>query len=177
MDIYTGTGDDGETSLMDGSRVSKANPRINAYGSVDELNAVIGVALPTGYDDTDAVLQEVQNHLHIIQSELSEPSPEDAPVTIDPSHTKQVEAWIDEFDEELPPLDDFILPSGSREGSRLHHARTVSRRAERKIVRLAESAPVNEATVTYINRVSDLLFTLARVVNLRNGNQERTPEY
>ncbi|MFP9192776.1 cob(I)yrinic acid a,c-diamide adenosyltransferase [Natrialbaceae archaeon A-CW1-1] len=179
MPIYTGRGDDGGTDLRDMTRVSKTDPRIEAYGTVDELNALIGSIRPTGHDDIDDQLRSVQNHLHIVQADFANPDPdEDDPVITD-DHVDTVENWIDNHDEELEPLRSFILPSGSESGSRLHHARAVCRRAERRAVALQESEAdaVNEAAVQYLNRLSDGLFTLARVVNQRDGSVEETPTY
>ena len=177
MTIYTGRGDEGETDLRDLSRVSKASPRIEAYGTVDEANALIGTVRPTGYDELDELLETVQNHLHVVQADLAnpDPDPDDPEVTTDLVAT--LEDRIDAFDEELEPLRSFILPGGGEVGARLHHARTVSRRAERRTVELARSEPINETVVTYLNRLSDLLFTLGRVANARDGEPEESPSY
>ncbi|TKX78855.1 cob(I)yrinic acid a,c-diamide adenosyltransferase [Halorubrum sp. SD626R] len=177
MTIYTGRGDEGETDLRDMSRVSKASPRIEAYGTVDEANALIGTVRPTGHDDLDELLETVQNHLHVVQADLAnpDPDPDDPAVTSDLVET--LEARIDAFDEELEPLRSFILPGGGEVGARLHHARTVTRRAERRTVELARSEPINETVVTYLNRLSDLLFTLGRVANARDGEPEESPSY
>ena len=178
MPIYTGRGDDGDTDLRDMSRVSKASPRIEAYGTVDELNALVGTVRPTGYDDVDEKLTSVQNHLHVVQADFANPDPEEDDPQIDPDHAETVEDWIDEYDDELEPLTSFILPTGSEHGARLHHARTVCRRAERRAVALASAEDgVNEDAVQYLNRLSDGLFTLARVVNQRDGEPEESPSY
>ncbi|NGM69237.1 cob(I)yrinic acid a,c-diamide adenosyltransferase [Natronolimnobius sp. AArcel1] len=177
MSIYTGRGDDGETDLRDMTRVSKASPRIEAYGTVDELNALVGTIRPTEYDDIDDCLQTVQNHLHIIQAEFATPEPEADDPAIRSDHIDTLETWIDDFDEELEPLTSFILPTGSDAGARLHHARTVCRRAERRAVALAEAETINEDAVQYLNRLSDALFTFARVVNSRDGELEDAPTY
>ncbi|MEF8881734.1 MAG: cob(I)yrinic acid a,c-diamide adenosyltransferase [Halapricum sp.] len=178
MKIYTGRGDDGLTDLRDMSQVSKASPRIEAYGTVDEVNALVGVVRPTDYDDIDECLRAVQNHLHVVQADFATPeSDEDDPVVTE-THVEQAEDWIDEFDEELEPLSQFVLPSGSDPGAQLHHARAVCRRAERRAVDLASSEPeINERAIVYLNRLSDLLFTLARVVNKREGDREEHPSY
>ncbi|MFB6188681.1 MAG: cob(I)yrinic acid a,c-diamide adenosyltransferase [Halapricum sp.] len=178
MKIYTGRGDDGLTDLRDMSQVSKSSPRIEAYGTVDEVNALVGVVRPTDYDDVDDCLRAVQNHLHIVQADFATPeSDEDDPVITD-EHVDRAEDWIDEFDAELDPLNQFILPSGSEPGAKLHHARAVCRRAERRAVALAGAEPeVNDRAIVYLNRLSDLLFTLARVVNKREGNREEHPTY
>ena len=177
MTIYTGRGDEGRTDLRDASRVSKSSPRIEAYGTVDEANALIGTVRPTGYDDVDDLLATVQNHLHIVQADLANPDPDPDDPSVEPAHTAQLEERIDAFDEELEPLRSFVLPGGGRSGAALHHARTVVRRAERRTVDLAASEPINGAVVTYLNRLSDLLFTLGRVANARDGEPEDAPSY
>lgn len=177
MTIYTGRGDAGETDLRDMTRVSKTAPRIEAYGTVDEANALIGTAYPTGYDDLDDVLERVQNHLHIVQADLANPDPDPEDPRVRPAHAEELEERIDEFDAELEPLRSFILPGGSETGAALHHARAVVRRAERRTVALARAEETNEAVITYLNRLSDLLFTLGRVANARDGVPEQSPSY
>ncbi|MDZ5810572.1 cob(I)yrinic acid a,c-diamide adenosyltransferase [Halorubrum sp. AD140] len=177
MTIYTGRGDQGETDLRDMSRVSKSSPRIEAYGTVDEANALIGTVRPTGHDDLDGLLETVQNHLHVVQADLANPDPDPDDPQVEPRLVETLEERIDAFDEELEPLTSFILPGGGESGARLHHARTVTRRAERRVVALARSEPINEAVVTYLNRLSDLLFTLGRVANARDGEPEESPSY
>jgi cob(I)alamin adenosyltransferase len=177
MKIYTGRGDDGMTDLRDMSRVSKTSQRIEAYGTVDELNALVGTVRPTGHDDIDEKLAGVQNHLHVVQADFANPDPDDDDPVITGEHVDQVEAWIDAYDDELEPLESFILPTGSEKGSRLHHARTVCRRAERRAVALAADAQANEDAIQYLNRLSDGLFVWARVVNAREGVPEESPTY
>ncbi|APW98292.1 ATP:cob(I)alamin adenosyltransferase [Halobiforma lacisalsi AJ5] len=177
MSIYTGRGDDGETDLRDMSRVSKTDPRIEAYGTVDELNALLGTVRPTEYDDVDERLRTVQNHLHVVQAEFADPDPDEDAPEIEAHHVETVEEWIDDCDEELEPLTSFILPTGSERGARLHHARAVCRRAERRAVALAENEEINELAVQYLNRLSDGLFTFARLVNQRDGETEEEPTY
>jgi len=177
MTIYTGRGDDGDTDLRDMSRVSKTAPRIEAYGTVDEANALLGTIRPTGHDDIDDVLSAIQNQLHVVQADLANPDPDEEDPEVTADHTAQLEDWIDGFDEELEPLRSFVLPGGSDAGAALHHARTVTRRAERRAVALAEAERINEETVRYLNRLSDALFTLARVVNAREGEPEESPTY
>ncbi|MFC5279030.1 cob(I)yrinic acid a,c-diamide adenosyltransferase [Halorubrum rubrum] len=177
MTIYTGRGDDGETDLRDMSRVSKSSHRIEAYGTVDEANALVGTIRPTGHDDLDEVLEAVQNHLHVVQADLANPDPDPDDPSVEPDHVERLEGWIDEFDGELDPLRSFVLPGGGPAGAALHHARTVVRRAERRTVELAASEPINETTVTYLNRLSDLCFTLGRVANARDGESEESPSY
>ncbi|GGN15195.1 cob(I)yrinic acid a,c-diamide adenosyltransferase [Halarchaeum nitratireducens] len=176
MTIYTGRGDEGRTDLRGAERVSKTNPRIEAYGTVDEVNSLLGVALPTGYDDVDRALHDAQHHLHVAQADLANPDPDEDPRITD-AHVETVEGWIDDADDELEPLTNFVLPGGSESGASLHHARSVARRAERRAVALAEDEAINETVVVYLNRLSDALFTLARLLNARNGVPEDEPTY
>jgi cob(I)alamin adenosyltransferase len=178
MKIYTGRGDEGMTDLRDMSRVSKTSARIEAYGTVDEANTVVGMVRPSGYDDIDEKLEAIQNHLHIIQADFANPDAddEDAPHLAE-RHVEVLEDWMDELDEELEPLEQFILPGGSEAGAHLHHARAVVRRAERRAVDLASDQPVNETAVAYLNRLSDALFVFGRVVNQRDGVPEESPVY
>lgn len=177
MGIYTGRGDEGRTDLRDMSRVSKTNPRIEAYGSVDEANTLIGVILPSGHDDVDEYLRTIQNHLYIVQADFADPDEESDAPRLSEEEIDQLEGWMDDYDEELDPLESFILPGGSEPGAKLHHARAVVRRAERRAVALPADEPVNEAAITYLNRLSDTLFILARVVNKREGVREEPPTY
>ena len=177
MKVYTGRGDEGQTDLRGGHRVEKTSPRVEAYGTADEVNAVVGLAYPTGYDDVDEWLGEIQNHLHVVQASFATPDPDaDAP-RIREEHVDQLESWVDAADEELEPLNSFIFPGGSEAGSRLHHARAVCRRAERRAVALAEEETIDGAGLAYLNRLSDALFTFARLVNQREGVEERNPTY
>ena len=178
MKIYTGRGDEGQTDLRDMTRVSKASPRIEAYGTVDEVNALVGTVRPTGYDDVDEALRAVQNHLHVVQADFANPDPDPEDPTVADEHVDGLEDRIDEFDAELDPLEHFVLPSGSAPGARLHQARAVCRRAERRAVAFQEAEDdVNRTAVVYLNRLSDFLFTLARVVNKREGVREEQPTY
>jgi cob(I)alamin adenosyltransferase len=177
MKIYTGRGDEGQTDLRDMSRVSKASPRIEAYGNVDEVNSLIGRVRPTGHDDVDGWLATVQNHLHVVQADFANPDPDEDDPVLREEHTARVEEWIDTAEEELEPLTSFILPGGGDAGARLHHARAVCRRAERRAVVLMQDEPVNREAVVYLNRLSDLLFVLARLVNAREGVAEENPTY
>ncbi|WP_306059395.1 cob(I)yrinic acid a,c-diamide adenosyltransferase [Natronococcus wangiae] len=177
MTIYTGRGDNGKTDLRDMTRVSKTDPRIEAYGTVDELNALVGTVRPTGHEDVDERLRAIQNHLHVVQADFANPEPDEDDPAIRADHVETIEDWIDECDEELEPLTSFILPTGSEHGARLHHARAVCRRAERRAVALARNEEINEQAVQYLNRLSDGLFTFARVVNQRDGEREEEPRY
>lgn len=166
--IATRTGDDGTTGLGDGSRVSKDDARIAAIGDVDELNSCIGVLLcePMPSDVRDA-LTRIQNDLFDLGGELSIPGHS----MIQTSHLAQLDAWLAEYNATLPPLKEFILPGGSRAAALAHVARTVCRRAERQIVMLGttKGTAINEAPRRYVNRLSDLLFVLARVLNRVDG--------
>lgn len=169
--IATRTGDDGTTGLGDGSRVSKDDARIAAIGDVDELNSCIGVLLcePMPSDVRDA-LTRIQNDLFDLGGELSIPGHS----MIQNSHLAQLDAWLEEYNATLPPLKEFILPGGSRAAALAHVARTVCRRAERAIVALGylQIAEVNEAPRRYLNRLSDLLFVFARVLNRADGGDD-----
>lgn len=171
MRIYTRTGDTGETGLIGGQRVPKDDPRVCAYGTVDELNAVLGVAR-CYTDDADliALIERIQNELFDIGAELASP-PERAGqfAAIEETHISAMEQAIDRFEEELPPLRQFILPGGTKAAAYFHLARTVCRRAEREVVRLSHVSTVNAVLIRYLNRLSDLLFVMARVANHRAG--------
>jgi len=175
MTIYTGRGDEGLTDLRDRSRVSKTNVRIEAYGVVDEANSLIGRARPTGYEDIDDWLAGVQNHLHIIQAEFSMPEADDP--AIDETHVEQVESMDRHRRRGARTTNQFILPGGSDSGAALHHARSVTRRAERRAVELANNEPINAEALVYLNRLSDALFTFARLVNARDEIPEESPSY
>jgi len=174
--IYTRRGDDGSTGLFGGPRVRKDDLRVAAYGDVDELNSALGVAreeLPEG--DLRALLDELQSELFTLGAQLATPDAEKAPKEVPRISAQQIERLereIDRLTEQLPPMRNFILPGGSRAGAALHFSRTVCRRAERKIVELAESSPVPDEALGYINRLSDLLFVMARAANLRAGGRE-----
>ena len=176
MKIYTKTGDSGETSLFDNSRVSKADPRVDAYGEVDEVNACLGAALAAGVDaDITAVLTAIQKDLFAVGARLADPSSRIADrvtkAAVTTQQTEMLEGAIDRLESELPPLRRFILPGGSPAGSLLHLARTVCRRAERRVVGLGTDA-IEPGVVIYLNRLSDLLFVMARAVNHRAGVPE-----
>ena len=175
MKIYTKTGDAGETSFFDNTRVSKADARVDAYGEVDELNACLGAARAAGLDpELATVLEEIQRDLFASRARLADPSHRIAArvikIDILDDQVARLEATIDRLEAELPPLRRFILPGGVQAGSLLHLARTVCRRAERRIVALA--SPVDPIVVVYLNRLSDLLFVMARAANHRSGIPE-----
>jgi len=175
--IYTGRGDEGLTDLRDMSRVSKTSSRIEAYGTVDEANALLGTVRPTGHEDVDGWLEAIQNHLHVVQADFANPAPDDDDPVVRAEHVEQLEDWIDAASEELDPLQRFILPGGGEAGAALHHARTVVRRAERRAVALAVDDPVNDEAIRYLNRLSDALFVFGRLVNKRDGEREEHPTY
>lgn len=171
MKIYTKTGDGGETGLFGGTRVSKASDRVAAYGEVDELNSVIGLARLAPIDEErDALLASVQAELFELGAELGSRPGKDAGVPrVGDAEVERLERAIDRAEEELPPLTTFILPGGSPGAAHLHLARTVCRRAERAIVALADNDEVRPEVIRYLNRLSDLLFVLARLANARAG--------
>jgi cob(I)alamin adenosyltransferase len=176
MKIYTKTGDSGETSLFDKTRVSKADARVDAYGEVDELNACLGAARAAGVDDEIAGLIEwLQKDLFAVGARLADPSSRIAPrvekAAIGDASVQRLEQAIDRLEETLPPLRRFILPGGSSSGALLHLARTVCRRAERRVIALGATA-VEPVLIVYLNRLSDLLFVMARAVNHRAGVPE-----
>ena len=175
MKIYTRTGDAGETSLFDGTRVSKSDARVDAYGEVDEVNAYLGLARASKPDaDIDEALLQIQRDLLALGACLADPASRIAArvrkAAVTDADVTRLEALVDRFEAELPPLTRFILAGGAPTGAALHVARTVCRRAERRIVSLQPAA--DAVAVRYINRLSDLLFVLARVVNRRAGIPE-----
>ena len=174
--LYTGVGDRGTTALFDGTTVSKTDPRVTAYGDVDELNAVIGLAHASGLSGALAEMAvAVQRDLFAVGALLADPRSRIADrvtkATIEASDVERVESWIDRLDAALPPLKNFILPGGSQAGAILHHARTVCRRAERRIVALGVTS-LDPHLVRYVNRLSDLLFVMARSANHEAGGIE-----
>jgi cob(I)alamin adenosyltransferase len=171
--IYTKTGDDGTTGLLGRGRVPKSDLRIAAYGTVDELNAALGVARSLGLEAaTDQLLAELQNELFLVGSALADPHPDGQfHNTITHTHVEHLEHTIDSVEAELKPLLQFILPGGTPAAAQLHFARTVCRRAERLVVELShkEDEAVARSVIVYLNRLSDLLFMLARSVNHKAG--------
>ena len=176
MKIYTRTGDTGETALFDGTRVSKADARVAAYGDVDELNAFLGLARASLTDAQLAgMIERLQRDLFALGSRLADPSHRIAArvtkAVIGPEDVVRLEEWIDLLEAERPPLRRFVLAGGSPAGAALHVARTVCRRAERAIVSLGDGA-VDDEVLKFVNRVSDFLFVLARAVNRRAAAPE-----
>jgi cob(I)alamin adenosyltransferase len=173
LKIYTKTGDAGETGLLGGSRVSKDDPRVRAYGDVDELNATLGFAIaldPRGFEAD--VLQEIQRDLFGIGAELATPNAAKVRETVKAERVSALEQLIDTHEATLTPLKNFILPGGTPKAAALHIARTTCRRAERGVVTLARDEQINPIIIHYLNRLSDLLFVLARVVNKQAGQAD-----
>lgn len=175
MKIYTRTGDAGQTSLFDQTRISKADPRVDAYGEIDELNAWLGFVRASGLDDDlDQAVVQIQRDLFALGAQLADPadrlSDRVTKAALADDDVARLESLIDWLETELPPLRRFILAGGSAPGAALHVARTVCRRAERRMVALAP--PVAPVLIRYVNRLSDLLFVLARAVNRRANAPE-----
>jgi cob(I)alamin adenosyltransferase len=169
--IYTKTGDAGETALFDNSRVSKADARVDAYGEVDELNACLGIARADGLDgELASAIETIQQELFAVGARLADPAARIAgrvtKAAVGDAEIARLETTIDRLEAELPPLRRFIVPGGCPAGAQLHHARTVCRRAERRVVSLGAHA-VEPAVLIYLNRLSDLLFVMARAANRR----------
>jgi cob(I)alamin adenosyltransferase len=176
MKIYTRTGDAGETGLLGGDRVAKDHPRVAAFGAVDELNAAVGwAAANVANAEIRGWLGLIQHDLFAIGAVLATPPPRQGgrvPATLPALPVRRIaemESWMDGADRELPPLRHFVLPGGARGGAALHMARTVCRRAERAVVQLSSAEAVEGSVIAYLNRLSDLLFTLARLENHRAG--------
>jgi cob(I)alamin adenosyltransferase len=179
MKIYTRTGDQGDTGLFGGGRVSKDHPRVAAYGDVDELNSAIGFVRAGATGFFDPLLESIQRDLFSIGGQLATPEPKRVQKSLEkaivsPERIAEFERVMDEAETELPPLRAFVLPAGTPTAAALHLARTICRRAERSVVQLARTEPIPELLVMYLNRLSDLLFTLARMANLRAGVSDVT---
>jgi cob(I)alamin adenosyltransferase len=175
--IYTGGGDQGETGLFGAGRVPKDDPRVEAYGAVDELNAALGVARAAGLPgDLDPLAERLQKELFVLGADLATPldssARADRVVRLPEGAAAALEKEIDRLDASLPPLTTFLLPGGSAPGGALHLARTVCRRAERRLVGLARKGLVSKGALPYLNRLSDLLFVMARAANARAGRPE-----
>lgn len=180
MKIYTRTGDTGETALFGGGRVPKDHPRVAAYGDVDELSSALGVVRAAEPADLfDQLLASIQRDLFAIGGHLATPDPERVAKALEkaalsPARVGEFERAMDEAEQELAPLRAFVLPAGTGKAAALHLARTICRRAERSVVHLAHTDQVPELFVIYLNRLSDLLFTLARLANHRSGVSDVT---
>lgn len=171
--VYTGRGDKGKTDLASGERVSKSSERIAAYGTVDELNSLTGLIASKCERKRDE-LERIQNELHILQAELADMQPEKK---ITREDIERLEKFCDSYQEELPPLRDFILAGGTETASQMHMARSVARRAERQIVKLDETQSLREPVLSYINRLSDLFFLMGRHENHLEDVEEKNPDY
>jgi cob(I)alamin adenosyltransferase len=168
--IYTRTGDKGTTGLGDGSRVGKEHPQVVAIGDTDELNSQLGVVISElGTGELADLLSTIQHRLFDLGAELSLPPGE---IRIQQEDTESLEQAIDRFNADLPPLKEFILPGGSKAAAQCHLARAVCRRAERSLVNLNNTQPVSEFALSYLNRLSDLLFVLARFINRESGHPD-----
>ncbi|MFN8527314.1 MAG: cob(I)yrinic acid a,c-diamide adenosyltransferase [Anaerolineae bacterium] len=175
MKIYTKTGDGGETSLFAGGRVLKSHLRVEAYGTVDELNSLLGLARAHGVPaEADEWLARIQSDLFSVGADLATPMDAKADwlARVTTAPIDWMETIIDRMTDELPELKNFILPGGTASAATIHVARTVCRRAERVCVALSQHEPINEVLIAYLNRLSDLLFTLARWINLQAGESE-----
>lgn len=181
--VYTRTGDKGETALVGGKRVAKDSPRIDAYGTIDELNAVVGLARAFNEEKLgagnahrflDDILRQIQDELFDLGSELATPHDfsYDGMYRVSEKEVKKLEQIIDECQKQLEPLKSFILPGGGKIAAYLHQGRTVCRRAEREILRLSRAEPLNEWPLKYVNRLSDLLFVLSRWIGKQTGEAE-----
>jgi cob(I)alamin adenosyltransferase len=173
MKIYTKTGDDGNTGLQGDFRISKSHPRIIAYGTVDEANAAIGVVLTnTLDDDISQLLNQIQNDLFLLGSDLSNQNLNDLKNRVTLEMIEKLEESIDTFESELPPITNFILPGGNVAASQIHQVRTIVRRAETLVVKLSDKDEINSNCIKYLNRLSDLMFVMGRLINKRNGIED-----
>jgi cob(I)alamin adenosyltransferase len=179
--VYTRSGDAGETGLATGERLSKDDERVEAYGTIDELNAVVGLARaaacdlgdPRASERIDGILASIQSELFQVGAELASPDPSTLTIPrVGAEQVQRLEAEIDELNADLQPLAEFLLPGGGAAGAALHHARTVCRRAERRVVRLARATATEPGAMQYLNRLSDLLFVLARWAAQASGEAE-----
>ena len=173
LKIYTKTGDDGTTGLQGNKRISKADSRIIAYGTIDEANASLGMILTNNLDkDIEKVLTQIQNDLFVAGSDLSNLNIEERENRVTPEMVERIEETIDKFEKELRPLTNFILPGGDKASAHCHFSRTIVRRAETCVVALNEKEEVNDFCIKYLNRLSDLLFVLGRIINKRKGKND-----
>ncbi|MCJ8306582.1 MAG: cob(I)yrinic acid a,c-diamide adenosyltransferase [Nitrosopumilus sp.] len=173
MKIYTKTGDDGNTGLQGNLRISKSHPRIISYGTVDEANAALGIVLANSLDDDIVkILTEIQNDLFLVGADLSNSNLNDMKNRVSLDKIEKLEQYIDQFESELPPLTNFILPGGDISAAQLHYVRTVVRRAETLVVKLSEKDEINANCIKYLNRLSDLFFVMGRLINKRKNNPD-----
>ncbi len=173
MKIYTKTGDDGNTGLQGDFKISKSHPRIIAYGTVDEVNAAIGVVLTnTLDDDVSQLLNRIQNDLFLLGSDLSNQNLNDLKNRVTLEMIENLEESIDTFESELSPITNFILPGGNIAAAQIHQVRTIVRRAETLVVKLSDKDEINSNSIKYLNRLSDLMFVIGRLINKRNGVED-----
>tara|TARA_B110000014_G_scaffold152819_1_gene106844 strand:- start:63 stop:599 length:537 start_codon:yes stop_codon:yes gene_type:complete len=173
MKIYTKTGDGGNTGLQGDFRIAKSHPRIMAYGTVDEANATIGVVLTnTLDDDITEILSQIQNDLFLLGSDLSNQNLNDLKNRISIKNVETLEEAIDKFESELPPITNFILPGGNIAAAQIHQVRTIVRRAETLVVKLSDKDEINSNCIKYLNRLSDLMFVMGRLINKRNNVED-----
>ena len=173
MKIYTKTGDDGNTGLQGNFRIAKSHPRIMAYGTVDETNAAIGVILTNVLDDdVSQLLSQIQNDLFLLGSDLSNQNLNDLKNRVSLEMIEKLEKSIDLFELELSPLTNFILPGGDLAAAQTHQVRTIVRRAETLVVKLSDKDEINSNCIKYLNRLSDLMFVLGRLINKRKGIED-----
>ena len=173
MKIYTKTGDDGNTGLQGDFRIAKSHPRILAYGTVDEANAMIGVVLSNVLDeDIREVLSLIQNELFLLGSDLSNQNLNDLKNRVSLDMVEKLEKIIDKFELELPPITNFILPGGNVAAAQIHQVRTIVRRAETLVVQLSDKDEINSNCIKYLNRLSDLMFVIGRLINKRNNIED-----
>ena len=173
MKIYTKTGDGGNTGLQGDFRIAKSHPRIIAYGTVDEANAAIGVVLTnTLENDVTEVLSQIQNDLFLLGSDLSNQNLNDLKNRISLDMVENLEGFIDTFESELPPITNFILPGGNMAAAQIHQVRTIVRRAETLVVKLSDKDEINSNCIKYLNRLSDLMFVMGRLINKRKGVED-----
>ncbi len=173
MPLYTRTGDKGETSLFGGKRVLKSDDRVETYGTIDELNSVLGIVLAqlaSRHSEEKKILEKIQKDLFVIGAYLANPLAE--PLTQLEQRVKEFEKMIDQQTEQIPLLRNFILPGGGKAGATLHYARTVCRRAERKLVALMQKEDLDSSLLKYLNRLSDLLYSTARLINHKEKKKE-----
>ena len=173
MKIYTKTGDEGNTGLQGNFRIEKSHPRIISYGTVDEANAALGTVLVNSLDDDiTKILTEIQNELFLVGADLSNPNLNDVKNRVTLSMVEKLEQYIDNFEAELPPLTNFILPGGDAAAAQLHYVRTIVRRAETQVVKLSEKDEINSNCIKYLNRLSDLFFVMGRLINKRKNRDD-----
>jgi len=173
MKIYTKTGDDGNTGIQGNFRIAKSHPRIVSYGTVDEANAALGIVLTHNLDeDVVSILSQIQNDLFVVGADLSNPNLNDPKNRVSLEMVENLEHRIDAFETELPELTTFILPGGDASAAQIHYVRTVVRRAESQTVELSEKDEINSNCIRYLNRLSDLLFVIGRLINKRKNVQD-----